>query len=62
MFKHKELHFCLEKALNISDFYVEAPLETLILVKKHIESLLEEGNFASTKKLEGSIKKIEAEL
>ena len=26
MIKHKEMHFCLEKALNICDFYEEAPL------------------------------------
>ena len=58
LFKHKEMHYCLEKALNICDFYEEAPLETLILVKKQVENILENGSFGSQKKIESTIKKL----
>ena len=58
LFKHKELHFCLDKALNICDFYEEAPLETLILVKKQVEIFLENSSSNNIKKAESVLKKL----
>ena len=34
LYRQTDLHQCIEKAVNICDFYEDAPLETLILIKK----------------------------
>jgi hypothetical protein len=44
------------------DFYEEAPLETVILMKKEVEVMLEETNFGNRKNLEASLRKMEKDL
>lgn len=62
LFKHDLLHYCLEKALNIVDFYEDAPLETVILMKKEVEIMVEQTDFGSRKNLEACLKKLEKDL